>query len=213
MTKIGKYLRELSIVISGIFITVGIGLWVNNHNIKKDQKQYLESIILELKENAENFETYAKWLQKSVGYSNYLLSNDLKSLNKDSVNYYMLSGSDGIGWGNPDPVTLFNEDAFEMFKTSGAMRQIDDKELLLSIWKVYHQMRKTQNGIDDDLRYKSELTMNRLQKIDDGKQDDVPIKWFYINEVPRHMVLACKYTAELIRETISKLEESKIVKR
>ena len=35
-----KYLRELSIVVAGIAITVGIGLWVNNNNYKEDQKQY-----------------------------------------------------------------------------------------------------------------------------------------------------------------------------
>jgi hypothetical protein len=211
MTKIVKYIRELSIIITGIVITVGFGLWVNKNNIKKDQKQYLDAIILELKENAENFDSYAKKLQKCVRYSNYIISHDEKSINQDSIQYYAYGGRDDIGWGNWNPVTLYNEDAFEMFKSSGAMRQIADKELLLSLWKVYHLMKSTQNEIDDLLQYKKELGMSMLQRTDDGKQVVVPLKWFYINEAPRFMVNYCENTAEFIRETILKLESSEIV--
>jgi hypothetical protein len=113
MNPIIKYLREVSVVVIGVAVTVGIGLWINNSNIKKDQKQYLDAIILELKENAENFDNYAKMLQKSVRYSNYLHSlNDIKSINGDSTNYYASDNADGIGWGNWEPVILYNEDAF-----------------------------------------------------------------------------------------------------
>jgi len=213
MTKIGKYIRELSIVVTGIAITVGIGLWMNNNNIRKDQKQYLEAIILELKENAEKFDDYAKMLQKSVRYSNYLNSHDLKSLNQDSIDYYAFTNADGIGWGNWDPVTLYNDDAFEMFKFSGAMRQIDDKELLLSIWKVYHGMQTTQNRIDGDIQYKKEVGMMDIQRIDNGEQIVARKRWFYVNNVPLNMVYMCEGVAEFIRETISELEKSKIVKR
>ena len=207
MTKIGKYLRELSIVVAGIAITVGIGLWVNNNNIKKDQKQYLDAIILELKENAELFDNYARGLQKSVGYSNYLHSlTDIKFLNKDSIDYYAYDNADGLGWGNWNPVTLYNEDAFEMFKYSGAMRQVDDKELLLSIWQVYHLMRNVQNFIDDLLQYKKEVSMN------EPRDEVVRVGRFYINDVPKWMQMNCKYAAEFIRETVSNLEKSKIVK-
>ena len=213
MTKIGKYLRELSIVVTGIAITVGIGLWVNSINVKKDQKQYLDAIILELKENAEKFDLYAKMQQKCIGYSNYLNSHNEKSLNQDSIRYYAYRDSTGIGWGNHDPVILYNEDAFEMFKTSGAMRQIDDKELLLSIWKVYNIMRNSQNNIDDLLEYKKEQGMDFIRRTDNGEKNVVPLKWFYRNNCPLGMRKICEGTAEYIRETVSKLETSKIVKR
>jgi len=212
ITTILKYLRELSIIIIGIVITVGFGLWVNKNNIKKDQKQYVYAIILELKENVENFENYAKSLQKLVGYSNYVKSHDEKSINRDSINYYAFSSQDEIGWGSWDPVTLYNEDAFDMFKSSGTMGHIDDKELLLTIWRVYHIMKSSQNEIDYCLQYKKELGMDFLKKIDNGEKVIVPIKWFYINDVPQFMVNNCENTAEIIKETISKLEKSKIVK-
>jgi hypothetical protein len=212
---IGKYLREVSVVVIGVAVTVGIGLWINNSNIRKDHKQYLDAIILELKENAEKFDDYARKLQRSVRYSNYLHSlHDIKSLNKDSIQYYAGNSIDGdIGWGNWDPVTLYNNDAFEMFKSSGAMRQIEDKELLLSLWKVYHLMESTQNLIDDCLQYKKEIGMMDIQRIDDGKQIVVRMNWFYINDVPLDMKQDCEAAAEFIRETVSKLENSKIVKK
>ena len=206
MTKIGKYLRELSVVVAGIFITVGIGLWVNSINVKKDQKQYLDAIILELKENAENFDNYAKLLQKSVRYSNYLNSNDEKSYNLDSIQFYAFSGSDGIGWGNWTPVILYSENAFEMFKSSGDMRHVSDKDLLLSVWHVYYYMKQTQHIIDDMLQYKKEVSMN------ESRNEVVRVKRFYINDVPQYMKDNCEATAEFIRETVSELEKSKIVK-
>jgi len=207
-----KFLRELAVVVTGIGITVGTGLWVNNHNIKKDQKQYLNAIILELKENAENFYDFARRLQKSVGYSNYLYSHDEKSLNIDSINYYAYDDADGLGWGNHNPEILYNEDAFEMFKSSGAMRQIDDKELLLSIWRVYHLMGSTQKYIDAQLQYKREEGMRERQMIDDGKVIVGRQRWFYINYVPLLMKKYCESTMEFIRETVSELEKSKIIK-
>jgi hypothetical protein len=203
-----KYLREVSVVVIGVAITVGIGLWINNNNIRKDQKQYLDAILLELKENAEKFDDYAKDLRKSVGYSNYLhsLHRDIKSISKDSIDYYAFDNEDGLGWGSWNPVILYTEDAFEMFKSSGAMRQVDDKELLLSIWKVYNLMRSTQNIIDGLLQHKKEVAM---------MEDDHSIArmWsFYMNNIPQSMVYHCEGTTELIRETVSKLEKSEIVK-
>jgi hypothetical protein len=209
MKSIVKYLREVSVVVIGVAITIGIGLWVNNHNIKKDQQQYLDAIILELKDNAEKFDAYAKGLEKSVGYSNYLNSHDNKSLNKDSIQYYAYGA---FGWGNTHPVTLFNEDAFEMFKSSGAMRQVEDKELLLSIWRVYHFMKSAQNLIDGQLQYKKEEALREMQMIDDGKQVVIRLKWFYKNDAPLFMKEICEEMAEFIRETVSELEKSKMVK-
>ena len=51
--SIVKYLRELSVVIAGIGFTVGIGLWVNNSNNKKDLERYLFAIEFELEENVK----------------------------------------------------------------------------------------------------------------------------------------------------------------
>jgi len=210
--EIVRYFRELSIIIAGIAITVGIGFWVNNNNSQKDLKQYFEAIILELNENVENFDNYARGLQKSVRYSNYLNSTGTKSLNQDSIDYYAFDNEDGLGWGNWKPVILYKKDAFEMFKFSGTMRQLDDKELLLSIWRVYQVMESVQNIIDSDLEYKKDEGLRERQRIDNGEQIVARLAWFYINDVPKSMAIMCESTAESIRETVSELEKSKIVR-
>ena len=65
-----KYFRELSIVVVGVAITVGIGLFVNNSNNRKDQKQYLNAIKLELEENAKQFD-YITLLLVRLTVKNY----------------------------------------------------------------------------------------------------------------------------------------------
>ena len=204
-----KYLRELSIIIVGVSITVGVGLWVNNNSIKKDKKKYFDAMILELKENAEIFDNYARELQRSVAYSNYINSHDEKSISRDSIDYYATGHA---GWGSSISVILYNEDAFEMFKSSGAMRHVSDKNLLLSIWRVYHGMRSTQKFIDDCLEYKKEASQEDSQRFIAGEQIVVRVKSFYRNNLPQNMVYVCEDAAESIRETISELEKSKIVK-
>ena len=207
-----KYLREVSVVVIGVAISVSIGLWVNSVNIKKDQKQYLEAIMIELKENAENFEFYAIMMNKSVRYSNYLQSHHIDSLNQDSIEYYAYTNSEGFGWGNLDLFILYNEDAFEMFKSSGSMQQINDKELLLSVWKVYHQMKNTQKSIDSKMEYKKEVLTDDRKRISDGEQIKARALWFYINNVPKNMVQECEGTAYFIKQTVSKIENSKYIK-
>jgi len=213
MKPLLKFLRELAVVVTGIAVTVSIGFWVNSINVKKDQKQYLDAIILELKENAEKFDDYAKKLQKSVGYSNYLRSlTDEKSLSLDSVSYYGYCTNDEIGWGEADPVTLYNKNAFEMFKFSGDMRQLDDKELLLSIWKVYYLMESTQERIDGYIQCKKEMMMLEIQRLYKGEKLVARLYFFYMDNIPLYMKCDCEGTAEFIRETVSRLETSKMVK-
>jgi hypothetical protein len=211
--KILKFLRELAVIVIGIIITVGLGLWVNNNNIKKEQQQYFNAIILELNENAENFNKYAIALQKSIRYSNYLRSYDEKSLSLDSVRYYGACYFDSIGWGEFNKVILYCEDAFEMFKSSGSMRHVNDKKLLLSIWKVYYSMKNTQNMIHEFIQYKKDIALMDIQKMENGEQVVAPRKMFYLDNLPQVMVDGCEGMAELIRETISELEKSKIVNR
>ena len=202
-----KFLRELAVVVIGIAITIGLGLWINNNNIKKDQKQYLNAIILELKENMENFDKYARALQKSVRYSNYLRSHNEKSLSLDSIRYYGACYTDSIGWGEANKIILYTENAFEMFKASGAMRHMDDKKLLLSIWKVYYAMKSTQNTIHELIEYKRNIAMMDIQKMENGEQVVARRKVFYLDNIPQMMVDGCESVVDLLRETISELEK------
>ena len=208
-----QYFRELSVIVAGIAITVSIGLWVNNHNTRKDQKQYLDAIKVELEYNIREFDMYERWLQKSVMYAEYITSNDKKSLNSDTLEYYTYTNNDGCGIGFSESVAArFPTNAFEMFKISGAMRQINDKELLQSIWNTYAQIEAAKSNIDRLFQIKSEEAMKMVQLLTEDKTIDVPMQSFHSCGLPYEMVRHCRQTSEDIKRTLSKLEESKIIK-
>ena len=213
MKSIVKYLRELSIVVAGIAITVSIGLWINNNDNKKDQKLYLEAIQLELENNVMLFDNLAKSLQKSTGYADYLLSNQGNSLNKDTLAYYG-TNNDGFGyWSYLSVIGIFRTNAFEMLKFSGAMRQIKNKELLQDIWGVYSQIESVKLNLDRFFQRKEEDVEKEILLGEEGKTIEVPMRKFHTHGIPFAMVNMCEGTSEAIRKTLSKFEEAGIGKR
>jgi len=208
-----KYIRELSIVVTGIVITIGTGILVNNNNNKKDQKQYLETIKFELEENAKMFDYTTKWLQKPLKYARYLNLNDKKSLNKDTLNYYGNTDDDGCGYTYVVSMSaMFKTNAFEMLKFSGTMRQIKNKELLLSIWEAYSIIEMASLNLDMYFRRKEEEVVKNRQLLAEGKTVDAPMYDFHTSGIPFEMVRWSRQTSEIIKETLSKFEDTKIVK-
>ena len=203
-----QYLRELSIVVAGIAITVGIGFYVNNNNYMKDQRQYLNAIKMELEENAKKFDDYAKWLQKQYNYMEYIRSNDLNSMSQDSINYYVVTDEDGCGIFFYESVAAkFPTNAFEMFKSSGAMRQIESKELLQSIWDVYVQIESSKLSLDRFFQLKQEESMKYINLyVEDKVNNVIPMQSFHTSGIPFTMVMYCTETSEYIKETLLKFE-------
>ena len=58
--KIVKYLRELSVIIIGIAVTVLTGLWINDRNNTQDIGLYLENIKMELQNNLDDINMVKK---------------------------------------------------------------------------------------------------------------------------------------------------------
>ena len=213
MKKTGKYLREISVVVIGVAITLSASYWITNRNENRDMALYLNAIKLELENNAKNFDYCAKMLHKSTKYANYIQSHDEKSINQDSIDYYMYTTKDGIGWGTLQSEIIYSKNAFEMFKVSGAMRQIVDKELLMSICGTYSKMENVQLLLDLCYQRKGEEATREFYLRVDGKQITMPMKLFYSYDLPEWMEKNCMQAAEMIRETLSKLEESKMIKQ
>jgi hypothetical protein len=63
--------------------------------------------------------------------------------------------------------------AFDMFKTSGNMRLVDNKELLLSIWDTYSILAETKQIFDT-------TTQMKLEEMK---------KYFYLNSMPDEELL------------------------
>ena len=203
-----KYLRELSIIVAGIAVTIGSGFWINSHNNRNDQKQYLDAIQMELEDNAQKFDEYAKWLQKPFRYMDYIRLTDVQSINTDTLNFFVVTDSDGCGiFFVESVVAKFPTNAFEMFKFSGAMRQIERKELLQSIWEAYTLIETSKLNLDRFFQLKQEETMKFVQLNLDGKADDViPMEAFHTSGIPYEMVRNCEQTSAAIKETLSKFK-------
>lgn len=207
MNPFVKFLRELLVVVTGITITLCAGLWVNNNNNKKDLKQYLTAVKMELESNAEMLDYYANWLQKSTGYAGYIKSQDTKSLNIDTLNYYYQTDDYGCGIYYPHSPQIFKTNAFEMVKTSGIMRQLNDKELMESIWGAYAKLEDTRQFLDMCFQIKKEEMMKEKQLELDGKPVSIPMQVFYSVGFAYDMEQRCKQTAEIFKEAALKLKE------
>ena len=198
--KTVKFIRELSVVVIGIAITVSVGLWINNINNKKDLNLYLDAIKLELEKNIEDHDKELVILQRSVDYANYLRANDKKSLNADTIDNYI----------NAYYTTQVNKNktnAFEMFKLSGIMRLMNDKELLLSIWEAYTFMDESKILAEIGLQFKIEEIKKELPLIAAGKKDFIPMYTYYTaTDWAYDMHRLCQETSEILKETVLKLE-------
>jgi hypothetical protein len=138
-----------------------------------------------------------------VGYATYLKLHDIKSLDKDSIESY--SGA-YYNFGMP----ILRTDAFEMFKISGLMRLMNDKELVISLcgayqnlmgvsesWKTYFQ-EKT-----DELRKESPL----LPESERREVKFAPMYNFYILGIPYILLNDSEITLSNLEEVVKRLEE------
>ncbi|WP_029906854.1 hypothetical protein [Prevotella sp. 10(H)] len=210
--KIRKYLLDVSVVVIGVAITLAASYWITGNNERRDMALYLDTIKLELEENKSMLDSTVKRLQPSVKYADYLRSHDMKSLNADTIRFYA-------------PFYLevasinIKTDAFDMFKTSGNMRLVKDKKLLLTIWETYARLAEFKETFDSFMQMKTdeirkEVELRSLYDLwllpDEELLKNVPIHKYYTRiSAPYMLPAACKHSSNMISETITKLEEAK----
>ena len=204
INQIGKYLREISVVVIGVAITLSVTVWISHKNEKKDMALYLNAIKLELKENMKELDQAIEEMKPSYRYSIYLQTHDKKSLNQDTLRRYI-------------PVCYsfytctFKTNAFEMFKSSGIMRLMDNKELLMELWGVYADLSTLKQSYDEYYRRKWNYMEKdfALQGIDYEKEqmilNVVPMYDFY--RIGFSFLSETEEMLEALKEVVSKLEE------
>ena len=212
--KIGKYLREISVVVIGVAITLSASNWITNRNEKRDMSLYLNAIKLELEENKKELDEVEKNMQGSVRYADYLNSHDKKLLNADTIRTYV---NDYYGIYS---ITV-KTNAFDMFKISGNMRFVDDKELLITIWDAYATLNKIEKLFD----LYSQMKLEEIKKAilppkslllfsDEEILKNIPMYNFYTQtRAPYMQPEECNIALIIVNETISKLEEAKEIKQ
>ena len=133
--KIGKFLREIVVIVIGVAITLSASYWITNKKAERDMSLSLSMIKLELEENIRILEeANNNMIQTSINYSDYLRSHKKESLDLDSLRFYRERTVF-----NTTPVTV-KTNAFDMFKSSGNMSLVKDKKLLLSLWESYTKL-------------------------------------------------------------------------
>lgn len=201
MQSFRKYLRELSVVVIGIAITLGINGWINHRNSKKEHEQYLNAIKFELKTNIENIESEIDILDESVNYTQYLLSKNRESIDHDSIQKYQYAISR-----LRDPKFKYN--AFEMFKSSGNMRLISNKDLQLSIWEVYEGIEDIQSEFQSYYQYKRDKTEQEMESKLGDKMITILLYDFYSTGYPVNLQERCRTKLKSLVETVEKLEKA-----
>jgi len=201
--NITNYLREVSVVVIGVAITLISSYWLTNRSEQRDIDLYLNAIALELKENINYVDFEISYLEDWVSYGRYLLSRDKKSLHPDSIRTEDYPGLGAIH--NLD----FQISAFEMFKVSGTMRLISDKELLHSVWKAYFTIERVKWTVDKyyGLKWEHGLRENQLDL--EGKPSSIPFYEFHTIGANFGALESCRELSELLKETVSRLEKRK----
>lgn len=198
-----KYLRELSIVVVGIAITLGLNNLLTVRNEKKDMQLYLNAIKLELEANSAEIDRWITIAKREADYTRYLAEHDVKALDPDTIKYY----SDFCYQMSTFPD---QSDAFEMFKTSGSMRFIKDKDFLMDIWRAYGQLDFLKNHIDVFYnKNKLEEIRKEIQLEKEGEPVTVPLYDFFMSPYDHtdNLQRICEVTNEVLEKTITKIED------
>lgn len=158
--KIGSYLRELSVVIIGVAVTLYVGNAITNMKEKKDLDLQLNAIYNELEENSKRLDPVIEFYHLHENLRNYLyeIIEYPERYNNDSINKYRKVLSYSIGFS-------YKRAAFDMFVNSGAMKLLTDRKQLLEITESYAILEEFKQGHDAHFALKAQ-TFSDIYRMD-----------------------------------------------
>jgi len=205
ISKIGKYLREISVVVIGVAITLSVSYRISQSGEKRDFNLYLKALKLEFAGNIHYInKERERLLTKEFDYAHYLKSHEKNQLHQDTIRYYAKESYLNM------EVIAFKKAAFEMFKSSGAMRLMQNKELIQEIWEAYFLMQRHEITLDKSMQMKSDY-INKWLDEREKTPDTVPLYYFYVSGI-YDAYLASRLEifeeiSELLKEILSELEK------
>ena len=202
--KIGKYLREISVIVIGVAITMSASQWINRQSEKRDIRLYLNSIKMELEEIIPEIDDEIRHLKEVERYADYLWSQGKKSVHPDSIRDWEAGSIVSQIRSFVLPTT-----AFEMFKISGTLRLMEDKELYRSIWTTYNYLEMLQKSHDSYYKTKKDFALKEFQLMMDGNPSDIPMYDFFISHGNSGLLENCQAFSEILKEIVAKLERIK----
>jgi hypothetical protein len=194
--KIGKYLRELSIIVVGIAITFTISNWITSKNNKKDIELYLDAVKIELQDNLQLVNRNRNYYKRAVDYGRYL-SDNRQNLHTDTLNHYFYLNKFM-------PFFMYKTSAFDLLKSSGTVLLIKDKRKVEAIWDSYAALEGVKLFSEFYIQRKiAEMEKNTNSMFDDMKSETLfP---FFTNILHRDLYNECNSCSENIEQMLSKL--------
>ncbi|MDR1371407.1 MAG: hypothetical protein LBJ72_14995 [Dysgonamonadaceae bacterium] len=203
--KAARYFRDFSIVVASIAVTLWVQSELNYRNEKKDTALYLNILKQEMEDNCIIIDNLIVTMEKTKHYIHYISAHDEKTLHQDTIQQY---------WSvfHEIPYYGYMYDAFEIFKTSGNMRFISDKELLRLIWGIYHMMKAQDEWIALYHQKKMEEVTKENQMEAEGKPPVIPMYNFYFTfsnkgEIESNFIQNAEGLLPLIKEALADIEK------
>jgi len=205
----GKTLRDIMVVVIGIAITFSLNNWISKRNERKDVQLYLNAVKMELEDNLKNVENIYIYHKEARKLSEYLRSCKPDTYQLDSLNKYLriIQSSQTFIW---------KTSAFEMFKMSGTMRLLKDKELLASIWNTYERFEFIKNQNNSHMQKKDDLMFDLFAFIPNDIHTQTALSYLFpipefqrylsFLKVPKNILENFLSGAEQIRETLEAIE-------
>lgn len=165
--KPGKYFRELSIVIAGVFITLAGTDFINDTSQKKQIKESMLMIKMELEENLKSISYAETQYLNEINFFQLLIK---KQDSLQAIQASILENNINAPFKSHD--LEYSEDALEVLKNSALMQQISNKQFILKLLQAYKGCRKInednksyyENKIEHIARYMSRQSVHKPGK-------------------------------------------------
>jgi len=142
--KIGNYLRELSVVIIGVAVTLYATNEIGSYKEKKDLEFQLNAIYTELEDNLDRLHQIDTLYYNQSRLRVHLINRVVNPQphTEDSIRKYKWSADYSTGF-------TYQKAAFDMLVNSGSMKLLADREFLLDITKAYAGLEDLKNANDE----------------------------------------------------------------
>jgi hypothetical protein len=205
-SKLLKYLREVSVVIVGVAVTLWGTNRITDRNEQREITMNLNAIKEELKRNETQLASAEDYFRGRAAYSRYLKTYPKKELHADSIRRY-------AGYIYNYFAAVCQTSAFESFKNSGLMPKMRDKLLMREIWSVYSAMDLALQAFEKWEQKKDEYVKEDYASMDFDASggylnDIIPLYIIHVTGGPIANLQYCQYYRTIVNDVIAMLEEA-----
>ncbi len=191
--KAGDFFRQLATVVIGIIITFGGNELIQQSARKREARHLLEMVKLELKHNTLQAGAQKEWFEyeKNGAKATRSYIDDPYTIPVDTLKRYINIQSSRVFPGTAN--------AFEILRTSDAIRSIKDKSFLLRLFGAYNMMA----ACDSNAKSYSDIKIETFRKYYDSVERNMVEAVFEPTDIVRMFahVAASSYIAQYLVET------------